>query len=60
MKGAEGREVEATLGIAMVAVGLIVCLVAATAEGSVSTALFVAGFLLVVGGAVLLATARRR
>ncbi len=51
---------EATLGIAMLAVGLIVSLVAATVEGGVSTALFAAGFLLVVGGAVLLAAARRR
>ena len=45
--------------MAMVAVGSIVFLVAATAEGSLSTVLFAAGFLLVVGGAVLLATARR-
>ena len=43
----------------MVAVGLIVSLVAAAAEASLSTALFAAGFLLEAGGAVLLATARR-
>ncbi|MDP9477235.1 MAG: hypothetical protein M3R38_16410 [Actinomycetota bacterium] len=51
---------EATLGIAMLAVGLIVSSVAATLEGGLSTALFVAGFLLVAVGAVLLAAARRR
>ncbi|MDP9476736.1 MAG: hypothetical protein M3R38_13800 [Actinomycetota bacterium] len=51
---------EATLGMAMLAVGLIVFLVAATVESSLSAALFAAGFLLVVGGAVLLATAHRR
>ncbi len=46
--------------MAMLAVGLIVSVIAATVEGSLSTALFAAGFLLVAGGAVLLATARRR
>ncbi len=51
---------EATLGMAMLAVGLIVFLVAATVEGGLSTGLFAAGFLLVAGGAVLLATSRRR
>ncbi len=51
---------EATLGMAMLAVGLIILMIAATVESSLSTALFAAGFLLVVGGAVLLATARRR
>ncbi len=56
----KGRKVEATLGIAMLAVGLIVSSVAATLEGGLSTALFVAGFLLVAVGAVLLAAARRR
>ncbi len=60
MKGGKGRKVEATLGIAMLAVGLIVSLVAATVEASLSTALFAAGFLLVVGGAVLLVAARKR
>ena len=57
---AKGRNVEATLGIAMLAVGLIVSSVAATLGGGLSTALFAAGFLLVAGGAVLLAAARRR
>jgi hypothetical protein len=44
----------------MLAVGLIISLVAVTVEGSLSTGLFAAGFLLVAGGAVLLATAGRR
>ncbi len=60
VKCPKGRKVEATLGMAMLAVGLIILMIAATVESSLSTALFAAGFLLVVGGAVLLATARRR
>ncbi len=44
----------------MLAVGLIVSLVAATAVGNVSTALFAAGLSLAAVGAVLLAIARRR
>ncbi len=41
-------------------VGLIISIVAATEEGILSTVLFAVGFLLLVGGVVLLATARRR
>ncbi len=59
-KRPKGRKAEATLGIAMLAVGLIISLVAVTVEGSLSTGLFAAGFLLVVGGVMLLATSRRR
>jgi hypothetical protein len=44
----------------MLAVGLIISLVAVIVEGSLSTGLFAAGFLLVVGGVMLLATSRRR
>ena len=45
----------------MVVVGLIISIVAATEEGILSTVLFAVGFLLMVGGVVvLLATARRR
>jgi hypothetical protein len=44
-----------------VVVGLIISIVAATVgEGTVSTVLFVVGFLLLVGGVVLLASAYRR
>ena len=45
----------------MPVVGLIISIVAATEEGTLSTVLFTVGFLLLVGGVVvLLATARRR
>ena len=45
----------------MLVVGLIISIVAATEEGTLSTVLFAVGFLLLVGGVVvLLATARRR
>jgi len=57
----KGRNLDATRGIALVVVGLIISIVAATVgEGTVSTVLFVASFLLLVGGLVLLASARRR
>jgi hypothetical protein len=56
----KGRNLDATRGIALVVVGLIISIVAATEEGTVSTVLFAVGFLLLVGGLVLLARARRR
>jgi hypothetical protein len=43
----------------MLVVGLIISIVAATEEGTLSTGLFAVGFLLLVGGVVLLATARK-
>jgi hypothetical protein len=43
----------------MLVVGLIISIVAATEEGTLSTVLFAVGFLLLVGGVVLLATARK-
>ena len=45
----EGRNLDATWGIAMLVVGLII-----------STVLFAVGFLLLAGGAMLLDSARRR
>ncbi|MDQ5827368.1 MAG: hypothetical protein M3441_24690 [Chloroflexota bacterium] len=50
----------ATGGIAILAVGLIISIVAATEEGTISTVLFTSGFLQIVGGVMLLATALRR
>ena len=50
----------ATWGIAMLVVGLIISIVAATEEGTISTALFAVGFLLLVGAVMLLDSARRR
>ena len=50
---------DATWGIAMLVVGLIISIIAATEEGTVSTVLFTVGFLLVVAGVVLLDSARR-
>jgi hypothetical protein len=44
----------------MLVVGLIISTVAATEEGTVSTVLFTGGFMLIVGGVMLLATALRR
>jgi hypothetical protein len=44
----------------MVVVGLIISIVAATEEGTISTVLFAVGFLLLAGGAMLLDSARRR
>ena len=45
----------------MVVVGLIISIVAATEEGTLSTVLFAVGFLLLAGGVVVLvATACRR
>ena len=41
-------------------VGLIISIVAATEEGILSTVLFAVGFLLLVGGVVVLDGARRR
>jgi hypothetical protein len=43
----------------MLVVGLIISIVAATEEGTLSTVLFAVGFLLLVGGVVLLATTRK-
>jgi predicted phage tail protein len=54
------RNVDATWGIAMLVVGLIISIVAATAEGTLSTVLFAVGVLLLVGGVVVLDTARRQ
>jgi predicted phage tail protein len=56
----KGRKVEATWGIAMLVVGLIVSIVAATAEGTISTVLFAVGFMLLAGGVMLSDSARRR
>ncbi len=56
----KGRNLDATWGIAMLVVGLIISIVAATEEGTVSTVLFAVGFLLLAGGAMLLDSARRR
>ena len=44
----------------MLVVGLIISIVAATEEGTVSTVLFVIGFLLLAGGLMLLDSARRQ
>ncbi len=44
----------------MLVVGLTISIVAATEEGTISTVLFAVGFLLLVGGVVLLGSARRR
>jgi hypothetical protein len=51
-----------TWGIALLVVGLIISIVAAiVGEGALRTVLFAVGFLLLVGGVVVLvATARRR
>ena len=52
---------DATWGIALLVGGLIISIVAATEEGTLSTVLFAVGFLLLAGGAVVLvATACRR
>ena len=51
---------DATWGIAMLVVGLIVSAVATIGEGTLGTALSAGGFLLLVGGVVLLANASRR
>ncbi len=56
----KGRNLDATWGIALVVVGLIISIVAATEEGILSTVLFAVGFLLLVGGVVVLDGARRR
>ena len=56
----EGRNLDATWGIAMLVVGLIISIVAATEAGTISTVLFAVGFLLLAGGAMLLDSARRR
>ena len=56
----EGRNLDATWGIAMLVVGLIISIVAATEEGTISSVLFAVGFLLLAGGAMLLDSARRR
>ena len=56
-----GYEVDATWGIALLVGGLIISIVAATEDGTLSTVLFAVGFLLLAGGAVVLvATACRR
>ncbi len=44
----------------MLVVGLIISIVAATEEGTVSTVLFAIGFLLLAGGLMLLDSARRQ
>ena len=44
----------------MLVVGLIISIVAATEEGTVSTVLFTGGFLLLVGGVMLLDSTRKR
>jgi predicted phage tail protein len=50
-----------TWGIAMLVVGLTIGIVAAIiAEGTLRTVLFAVGLLLLVGGVVVLETARRR
>ena len=55
------RNVDATWGIAMLVVGLIISIVAAViAEGFVRTVLFVVGLLLLVGSVVVLDSARRQ
>jgi hypothetical protein len=48
------------LGIALVVVGLIISVIATIGQGTVSTVLFAVGFLLLLGGMVLLESARRR
>jgi hypothetical protein len=56
-----GRKVEATWGIAMLVVRLIISIVAAiSGEGPVRTVLFAVGLLLLIGGVVVLDSARRR
>jgi hypothetical protein len=52
---------DATWGIAMLVVGLIISIVAATSgEGTLRTVLFAVGLLLLVGGVVVLDSARRQ
>ena len=52
---------DATWGIAMLVVGLIISIVAVIiGEGTIRAVLFAVGLLLLLGGVVALATARRR
>ncbi len=51
---------DAIWGIALVVVGLIISVVATIGQGTVSTVLFAVGFLLLLGGMVLLDSARGR
>ena len=56
-----GRNLDATWGIAMLVVGLIISIVAAIiGKGTARTVLFAVGVLLLLGGVVVLDTARRR
>ena len=57
-----GRNLDAaTWAIAMLVVGLAISIVAAiVAEGTISTVLFAVGLLLLLGGMVVLDSARRR
>lgn len=57
-EGAEGMDAT-TWGLALLGVGLIVTVVAATQVGPVGTALFAVGLPAMLSGAVLLDTARR-
>jgi hypothetical protein len=55
-----GRNVDATWGIAMLVVGLIISIVAVIiGEGIIRTVLFAVGLLLLLGGVVVLDYARR-
>jgi hypothetical protein len=55
------RNLHATLGIAMVVVGLTISIVAAIAgEGTLRTVVSAAGFLLLTSGVLVLVNARRR